>query len=64
MNGKRNAEHGNVKQINLGGYSMKNEKEKVIYAKPTVLAVTKEKSNFSDGCGTRTGMMCMTCRCS
>ncbi len=34
------------------------------YAKPVVLAATKHSSNFSAGCASKTGMMCMTCRCS
>lgn len=38
--------------------------KKLVYAKPQVLAVTKQGSNFSAGCATRTGHACASCRCS
>jgi len=38
--------------------------KKVVYVKPAVLAATKNGSNFSTGCATKTGIQCMTCRCS
>ena len=44
--------------------NMQNKNEKRAYAKPTVLAATKQNSNFSAGCASKTGMMCRTCRCS
>lgn len=43
---------------------VKKSDKKIEYTKPVVLAATKNGSNFSAGCQTRTGMQCMTCRCS
>lgn len=44
---------------------MNNKKtEKIAYAKPVVLAATKKGSNFSAGCASKSGMMCISCRCS
>lgn len=44
---------------------MNNEmKRKVVYKKPLVLAATKKGNNFSAGCATKSGMMCISCRCS
>ena len=38
--------------------------EKKLYKKPEVLAVTKQSSNFSAGCQSKTGAPCWICRCS
>lgn len=42
----------------------KDTSKKIVYTKPLVLATTKNRSNFSAGCQTKTGGMCMTCRCN
>lgn len=40
------------------------ETPKKAYAKPAVLAVTKQGSNFSSGCPSKGGgVTCVACRC-
>lgn len=44
---------------------VKESDKKIEYTKPVVLAATKNGSNFSAGCQTRSGgIQCMSCRSS
>ena len=44
---------------------VKESDKKIEYTKPVVLVATKNGSNFSAGCQTRSGgIQCMSCRCS
>jgi hypothetical protein len=43
---------------------IKETKAEIVYTKPVVLAAAKQGSNFSAGCATKSGQMCISCRCS